>query len=934
VSIYEEINTKIALPDYMTHCGLDLKDAGAEFKCRCFVHDDQNPSMSIYEKDGKWQYYCHTAGCEATGDVIDFHATYYDVTQKTAIEALRAYGHIAGGNGTGKTKRDLDSGRRLVQKYLVDNLRNNEDAMNILKGRGVSVEIADRWGIGLTGPDMYNHFKKIFEADFKNSNDLLLYMIQVGVAKKRKTDVGPTSWFREGRFSIPFMHGIKITQWFFRDITGKSGGPQCPNDIRDPACQWFNQKRINESEVFVTEGPWDAIALEEHGYPAMALAGYSKAKANMLRETFQPNEYFEELTKKTKVNIMLDRDENQSGQQLAVKMARYICGHCECVLYQLPQDVDIDEYLYKGGKVEDLEKKPWSAEPSAVIVQDGKYWLQKGDELVQISNFTIKRKYAFRTKDGKTRYDVHVVRSDGMVSQLATIDGTQLSSMRDFRIWLYDLGCDFVYDGDVMGINEIVKHMATFEVPKHIDVFNAYGNVEEGIWLADNGAIVNGNMIWADEDGIIQMPDGKAVKTSLGGGNYLNLRFPEEAWTPAEIVTKLLGFYGREFTWRMLGFVTACYYHKTIRGHYRQFPLAACFGPTRRGKTSCATVIGSLMSCGNIGNPTGRSTAKGISRLMSLLHNFPVVVNEFEAQRLDPLVRTIYDGDIDVTAKRTIGDDVFVRSVNTSLILTQETVPQDPSVVNRLVLFDFFKFHQSTELYADFNDFEEQGIIQSKNAGWLFALTKCGGEERIIDDIRYSQDKLTKVAVKEGREIDARQLKNSSIVFGSLLNAFRELNLNAGLESPIEPSEVMGSFIGSLDTATALSQDRDPLKVFFETFERMVLDEKIVNHFMIDQELRKSKHTVPGRMVLKVNIKHVFELVQQEERRGSNRLPYISAKDICSAVHMRWNISPQSHGKFGWGYKIPVETLRHDFGVTFEAIAPEEDSKEAENAAM
>ncbi len=46
-----------------------LKKSGNQYKARCPVHDDKNPSLSITEKNGKVLLHCH-AGC-AQQDVLD-----------------------------------------------------------------------------------------------------------------------------------------------------------------------------------------------------------------------------------------------------------------------------------------------------------------------------------------------------------------------------------------------------------------------------------------------------------------------------------------------------------------------------------------------------------------------------------------------------------------------------------------------------------------------------------------------------------------------------------------------------------------------------------------------------------------------------------------------------------------------------------------------
>jgi len=916
-SAYEEINTRISLPEYMEHCGVDVKQNGDGFKCLCFKHADTEPSMSIKQVEGKWQFYCHGAGCNIRGDVIDFHKQYYDVVDIDAIKALSEYAGIPIPDKRPGTGRSVSTGRKIVQEYLVENLKHDENAMNRLKGRGVTPETAEKWGIGITGTNMYDYFKKVFEKDFKGSDDLLLFMVKVGIARKGKARVEPSGWFREGRYTIPFMHKGDISHWFFRDIEGSSGGSQCPNEIRDEDCQWFNQRRIGEESLCICEGPWDCIALEEYGHKAMAMAGYSKKKIEMIQATFVPNEAFDELTKRQKINIIFDRDENRSGQNMAIKTAEMLSPYCDCKIYKLPVGKDIDTYLYAGGKLDALESHDFKPQESRVVVQNGHYWIKTDDKLREIGNFIIKRKYQFRNSEGVSSYDASVIRKDGLQSHIAVIGSRQWANPTDFRMWLYDFGMDLVYEGALDELGEIIKYLSVHEVPRQIFVHDAYGDVGDGMWLADNGAIVSGEVIWADDDGIIQLQDNEAIKTTLENNNDIVLIDESEAYTPDEIVKSLLKYYGRDFTLRMLGFVTASYYQTTIQTDFKQFPIGCCYGKTGKGKTKMADVISSLLGGGVRTSFTKDSTAKGVARALSSIRSIPIVINEFDESRLESLIRSVFDRDQTITARRSIGDETFMRNSNTTIILTNENVPKSPSIVNRMVLFDFYKFDQKISLMHEFDEFYRDGVMQHRNIGWLYALSKTDGKKTILDDIWYSMETLQQMAEDEKRVVSAREIENNAVVFGALRTAFRALNLN---QFSITPEEIMHTFINAFDDSRLLCSEEEPLKIFFEVFERIVLENKGGSYYWKGLESRMTDDSIPGREVIQFKLRHVFELVKQEEKKASDRLRAISARDIASAIHIKFKIEQRAHGHVGWGFKIPVDDLRREYGVSFECV--------------
>ena len=75
----------------------DLKSDGKEFRAKCCFHEDNDPSLSFYEKRGRWKYHCF--GCDADGDTIDFVMRIERVDFTSACEILggtrESYGNRA-----------------------------------------------------------------------------------------------------------------------------------------------------------------------------------------------------------------------------------------------------------------------------------------------------------------------------------------------------------------------------------------------------------------------------------------------------------------------------------------------------------------------------------------------------------------------------------------------------------------------------------------------------------------------------------------------------------------------------------------------------------------------------------------------------------------------------------------------------------------------
>lgn len=71
-----------AIEDFTGEC-LQGRPGQGDRKGRCPFHNDTNPSMNVRPQEGYFR--CHTAGCEARGDVFTFISQYMNVSFKQAV---------------------------------------------------------------------------------------------------------------------------------------------------------------------------------------------------------------------------------------------------------------------------------------------------------------------------------------------------------------------------------------------------------------------------------------------------------------------------------------------------------------------------------------------------------------------------------------------------------------------------------------------------------------------------------------------------------------------------------------------------------------------------------------------------------------------------------------------------------------------------------
>lgn len=76
------------MPEVARQSGVDLIKNGTEYKALCCFHNDKNPSLSFYNKDGVWKYHCFSCGAGSGGDVISFVQERYSLTPVEAVKFL------------------------------------------------------------------------------------------------------------------------------------------------------------------------------------------------------------------------------------------------------------------------------------------------------------------------------------------------------------------------------------------------------------------------------------------------------------------------------------------------------------------------------------------------------------------------------------------------------------------------------------------------------------------------------------------------------------------------------------------------------------------------------------------------------------------------------------------------------------------------------
>ena len=360
---------------------LRKKSANNYFAC-CPFHAEKSASFSVSQ--AKQFYYCF--GCGAHGNAIDFLMNYDRLSFPESVEALAK---LAGleipreSNYTPKKAVINTDGYELlatIAKYYQTQLRQSEIAINYLKHRGVSGEIAKEFVIGYAAAG-WDH---VLQA-FGNTPQLKQQLLETGMLIK-KDDGGFYDRFRE-RVMFPIHNRRGQIIGFGGRILDK-GEPKYLNSPETPLFQKGHelyglyqalQMNRNLQRALIVEGYMDVIALFQHGITyAVATLG-----------TATTTHHLQRLFRNTS-EIIFCFDGDQAGRTAAWR----------ALLVALP--VMRDEIQVRFMFLPDGE------DPDSLIRKEGKDSFEKRIQTsVPLSNFffqEISTKADLSSVDGRARF--------------------------------------------------------------------------------------------------------------------------------------------------------------------------------------------------------------------------------------------------------------------------------------------------------------------------------------------------------------------------------------------------------------------------------------------------------------------------------------------------------------------------------------------------
>lgn len=262
---------------------VQLKKAGANFMGLCPFHGEKSPSFSVSPTK---QFY-HCFGCGVHGNAIGFLMEHAGMGFVEAVHDLAGqYGLQVPEDDASSEERARAAGQRQKQATLSEvlekageayrkQLRQSATAVNYLKGRGVSGEIAREYGIGYAPPGW-----RTLASVFPEYDDPLLAESGLVITGEDGEDK------RYDRFRDRVMFPIRNVKGECIGFGGRVLGDEKPKYLNTPETPVFSKGRElyglfearaalrDKGYALVTEGYMDVVALAQLGFPnAVATLG-------------------------------------------------------------------------------------------------------------------------------------------------------------------------------------------------------------------------------------------------------------------------------------------------------------------------------------------------------------------------------------------------------------------------------------------------------------------------------------------------------------------------------------------------------------------------------------------------------------------------------------------------------------------------------------
>ena len=262
---------------------VQLKKGGANFMGLCPFHGEKSPSFSV----SPTKQFFHCFGCGKNGNAVGFLMEH---TGAGFVEAVKDLAHQVGlevpqddaspqERAQAKAQRDksatLNDLLEQASQAYIEQLKQSTRAVGYLKGRGLTGQVAKRFGLGYAPPGW-----RFLSTVFPNYQDEA--MVESGMVIASQDDEAPTQEAQEGkrydRFRDRIMFPIRNVKGQCIGFGGRILDQGEPKYLNSPETPVFSKGHElyglyegrtairQQGYVLVTEGYMDVVALAQLGF--------------------------------------------------------------------------------------------------------------------------------------------------------------------------------------------------------------------------------------------------------------------------------------------------------------------------------------------------------------------------------------------------------------------------------------------------------------------------------------------------------------------------------------------------------------------------------------------------------------------------------------------------------------------------------------------
>jgi len=347
-SFIQELLNRVDVVDVID-ASVPLKKAGANYSACCPFHNEKTPSFTVSPTK---QFY-HCFGCGAHGTALGFLMEYQGLGFVDAVHELAKRVGMTVPQETRVVDKaaeqaavGMQEALQLALGYYRAELKKSERAINYLKGRGLSGEIAARFQIGYA-PAGWQNLASVIK-DYQ-SESLSAAGLVIMNEQGRRYDR-----FRD-RIMFPIHDQKGQVIGFGGRVLGGEGDDSGPKYLNSPETPLFQKghelyglflarRAIREAgKVLVVEGYMDVVALAQHG------VGYAVATLGTATTPY----HITKLMRQTD-DIVFCFDGDAAGRKAAWRAAinslPALTDGLRLSFLFLPSEHDPDSYIREFGK--------------------------------------------------------------------------------------------------------------------------------------------------------------------------------------------------------------------------------------------------------------------------------------------------------------------------------------------------------------------------------------------------------------------------------------------------------------------------------------------------------------------------------------------------------------------------------------------------------